>query len=301
MPSSPKRPAAADASELLERCSFPEAGTHVDVAVSGGPDSCGLALLAAAAGLDMTIHHVDHGLRPSADREVALVESLAGRLGAPFVAHRVSIEPGANLEARARSARRATLPAGVLTGHTMDDQAETVLLNLLRGAGIDGLAGMSSSTKPLLWLRRAELRKFVVSSHAEFVTDASNYDLSLRRNLVRARLLPELNGVAARDLVPLLARLAVLAGDDARYLDELAIAAVPDPLDVEALRGAPVALRRRRLRDLARRDDADGSHPPSAAEVERMEAVVMGLVVATELAGGRRLARRNGRLDFEDG
>ncbi|HUD69048.1 MAG TPA: tRNA lysidine(34) synthetase TilS [Acidimicrobiales bacterium] len=295
------RPAAADAVELLERCHFPEAGQHVDLAVSGGPDSCGLALLAAAAGLTATIHHVEHGLRPGAAQEAPLVEGLAHRLGAAFVAHRVSVEQGGNLEARARAARRAALPAGVLTGHTMDDQAETVLLNVLRGAGLDGLAGMSTSTKPLLGIRRTELRAFVVSSEVEFATDASNYDLSLRRNLVRARLLPELNGVAGRDLVPMLARLASLVGDDARYLDELALDAIPDPRDVASLRRAPVALRRRRLRDLARRDDVDGSHPPSAAEVERMEAVVMGLVVATELAGGRRLARRDGRLAVEDG
>jgi tRNA(Ile)-lysidine synthase len=295
------RPAAADATELLERCSFPGAGGHVDLAVSGGPDSCGLALLASAAGLDATLHHVEHGLRPAAAGEAALVERLAQGLGAAFVAHRVLVEPGGNLEARARAARRDALPVGVLTGHTMDDQAETVLLNLLRGAGTDGLAGMSTSTKPLLGIRRAALRDFVVASNVAFASDASNYDLSLRRNLVRARLLPELNGVARRDLVPLLARLATLAGDDARYLDELALAAIPDPLDVASLRLAPVALRRRRLRDLARRDDVDGSHPPSVAEVERMEAVVMGVVVATELAGGRRLARRNGRLDFEDG
>jgi tRNA(Ile)-lysidine synthase len=295
------RPAAADATDLLERCCFPSTDAHVDLAVSGGPDSCGLALLASAAGLPATIHHVEHGLRPAGAPEAGVVERLAHRLGAAFVAHQVSVDAGGNLEARARAARRAVLPVGALTGHTMDDQAETVLINLLRGTGIDGLAGMSSSTKPLLGIRRAELRAFVVSTGVEFVTDASNYDLALRRNLVRTRVLPELSAVAERDLVPLLSRLASLAGDDSRYLDELALLAIPDEFDVAALRRAPVALRRRRLRDLARRDDLDGTHPPSAAEVERMEAVVMGVVAATELAGGRRLARRNGRLEFEDG
>src|SRR5580693_2185433 len=129
--SSQMRPAAAELSELLERCWFPEPGRRVDLAVSGGPDSCGLALLASAAGLVATIHHVEHGLRPGAS-DAALVAQLAERLGAPYVAHRVAVDPGGNLEARARSARLAVLPAGVLTGHTMDDQAETVVLNLLR-------------------------------------------------------------------------------------------------------------------------------------------------------------------------
>lgn len=273
---------------------------HVDLAVSGGTDSCGLALLAHAAGLIATLHHVEHGLR-SAAHEAVHVERLADRLGAAFVAHDVSIEPGGNLESRARAARRTVLPAGALTGHTMDDQAETVVLNVLRGAGLDGLAAMTGPTKPLLGIRRAALREFVAACGVVGTTDSSNFDLSMRRNLVRARLLPELNGVAGRDLVPVLARLAGLVGDDVRYLDELAVAAIPDPRDVASLRASPLALRRRRLRDLARRDDGDGSHPPSAAEVERMEAVVMGLVVATELTGGRRLRRRNGRLEFEDG
>lgn len=268
--------------------------------MSGGPDSCGLALLAAAAGLRATLHHVDHGLRPGGDREAALVESLAARLGAGFVAHTASVAPGPNLEARARTARRAALPDGSLTGHTMDDQAETVLLNLLRGAGLDGLAAMSPSTKPLLELRRDEVRAHVVAEGVATVVDGSNFDLSLRRNLVRARVLPELNRVADRDLVPVLARQATIARDVVVFLDEVAMDAVPDTGDVAALRAAPPVLRRRRLRDLARGTD-DLAHPPSAAEVDRMEAVVLGEAAATELSGGRRLARHLGRLRLDDG
>jgi tRNA(Ile)-lysidine synthase len=299
--SSPRRPAAAESTALLARCTFPAPGTCVDLAVSGGPDSCGLALLAVDAGVDATLHHVDHSLRPGGAQEANLVEALAVRTGARFVAHVVAVAPGGNLEARARAARRAVLPAGVLTAHTMDDQAETVLVNLLRGAGLDGLAGMSPSTKPLLGLRRAEVRAVVDAAHVPVVVDSSNYDLSLQRNLLRARVLPELCRVADRDLVPVLARLAAICGDDAAYLDGAASAAVLDPSDVAALRAAAPALRRRRLRDLARSDDPDGSHPPSAAEVDRMEAVVRGEVVATELHGGRRLARRDGHLRLEGG
>ena len=192
------------------------------------------------------------------------------------------------------------LPHGVLTGHTMDDQAETVLLNLLRGAGLDGLRAMSPSTKPMLGLRRREVREYVDAEGIAAVTDPSNFDLTLQRNVVRARVLPELSRVADRDLVPILARQAALVRDAVSYLDEVAWAAVPDALDVAALREAPGVLRRRRLRDLARGTD-DAAHPPSSAEVDRMEAVVLGDAVATELAGGRRLARRQGRLRIEDG
>jgi tRNA(Ile)-lysidine synthase len=257
-----------------------------------------MALLATHAGLSATLHHVDHGLRTSGASEAALVESLAERVGARFEAHVVEVSPGPNLEARARRARRAVLPEGVLTAHTMDDQAETVLLNFLRGSGIDGLAGMSPSTKPLLGVRRAELHAFVVASGASYVVDPSNFDLSLRRNLLRARVLPELCRASGRDLVPVLARQANLLRDDAAFLDATAMAAIGDPEDVTLLRGAPVALRRRRLRDLAR--SLDDAHPPSADEVERMEAVVNNDVQATELSGGRRLARRAGRLHLDE-
>jgi tRNA(Ile)-lysidine synthase len=296
--SSPRRPAAPDATELLARCAFPPEGTQVDLAVSGGADSSGLALLAVAAGLRATLHHVDHGLRAGAATEADVVADLAARLGTRFVAHTAAVEPGPNLEARARAARRGTLPVGVLTGHTMDDQAETVLLNLLRGAGLDGLAAMSPSTKPLLGLRRHEVRELVAEAGIPTVLDPSNFDLVLRRNLVRARVLPELSRVAARDLVPVLARQAEIARSVVAYLDGVALAAVPDATDVDALRSAPAVLRRRRLRDLAR--GGDGMHPPSAAEVDRMEAVVLGDAKGTELAGGRRLARRRGRLHLDE-
>lgn len=270
----------------------------MDLAVSGGPDSVGLLLLACEAGLHATVHHVDHRLRPVGATEAALVAELATSLGAEVVLHEVDVGPGGNLEARARAARRAALPSGALTAHTMDDLAETVLLNVLRGAALDGLAAMDPATKPLLELRRREVREHVEARGAAVVTDPSNFDLSLRRNLVRARILPELCRVAGRDLVPVLARQAARLREDAAALDDLARLAIPDPFDVVALRAAPPALRRRRLRDLVRTADVDG-HPPSAAELERMEDVVSGAAVATELAGGRRLARREGRLRLE--
>jgi tRNA(Ile)-lysidine synthase len=291
---------ASERSTLLARCTFPARGTRVDLAVSGGPDSCGLALLAHDAGLDATVHHVDHGLRAGSPREADQVARLADRLGFRFVAHVRSVAAGSNLEARARAARRDALPAGSLTGHTMDDQAETVLLNVLRGAGLDGLSGMSDETKPMLELRRDEVRAAVADAGIAVVADSTNFDLSLRRNLLRARVLPELCQVAGRDLVPVLARQAALARADAAYLELAAVAAVPDPCDVAQLVAAPGPLRRRRLRELARGAAENDAHPPSAAEVARLEEVVLGKVVATELSGGRRVQRSKGRLAVEE-
>ena len=123
--------------------------------MSGGADSLALLALASAAKCVVTAVHVDHGLRPGSHTEAAVVAAAAERFGAAFDARRAPVDPGPNLEARAREARYAVLPKDALTGHTADDQAETVLLNLLRGAGLDGLAGMTAARHPLLRVRRA--------------------------------------------------------------------------------------------------------------------------------------------------
>src|SRR5690606_34240525 len=138
-------------------CSFPPAGTPVACAVSGGADSLALLVLAVDAGCRVTAVHVDHGLRSGSAAEAEVVAAAARRFGADFRAEAVSVAPGPNLEARARAARYGVLPPDVLTGHTADDQAEAVLLHLLRGAGLAGLSTMAARTdRPLLGLRRAD-------------------------------------------------------------------------------------------------------------------------------------------------
>jgi tRNA(Ile)-lysidine synthase len=284
---------------LLGRCSWP-GGQVVDLAVSGGADSLALLVLARSAGLEATAYHVDHGLREGSAAEAGVVAAAAARWGAGFCSLRVSVAPGPNLEARARAARYGVLPPHVLTGHTADDQAETVLLNLVRGAGLDGLAGIGRTTsrgRPLLAIRRAETHELCAAVGLVPVVDPSNEQLVYRRNAVRHRLLPLLADVAGRDPVPILARQAELLGDDAAYLDELA--AEIDPTDAKALTVAPVALARRAVRRWLRASSGPEQHPPSAAEVVRVLAVAAGAVVACEVAGGRRVARRDGRLRIE--
>ena len=286
---------------LLERTSFAEQGT-LELACSGGPDSSALAVLAAATGRPVTLHHVDHGLRPGSAGEALVVKELADRLGAGFVAHVVELELGGNLEARARKARRAVLPLGVATGHTRDDQAETLLLNLLRGAGLDGLAAMApGAAHPLLELRRAELEALLDELGIVPVLDPSNRDPAFLRNRVRHELLPQLALLSGRDPVPLLARTARSARRDLSLLELLSLEQLPDPQDLAALRRAAPALGDRALRRWLRevRADSGESHPPSAAELDRLRAVIDGEVVATELAGGLRVDRRAGRLRLE--
>jgi len=198
------------------------------------------------------------------------------------------------LEARARDARFGVLPPDVATGHTMDDQAETVLVNLLRGAGPDGLSGMAPGARhPLLGLRRAETHALCTALGLTPVHDPTNDDPAFLRNRVRHELLPLCAAVAGRDPVPLLARQATVLRDETELLDALASDAVPDPTDARALSRVPRPLARRALRRWLR---AAEGHPPSFAEVERVLSVAGGDAVATVLSGSRRVSRSRGRL-----
>lgn len=300
--------AAGAASPYLGRCAFPApAAGPVSLAVSGGPDSAALMVLAGAAGLRGTVIHVDHGLRAGSDADAPAVERWASALGFSFDCRRVHVAPGPDLEARARRERYSVLPAGVLTGHTMDDQAETVLLNFMRGAALDGLGGMRAGPedrasgppvrRPLLGLRRAETADICRRWGIEPLLDPSNSDARFRRNRVRAELLPLLCDIAGRDAVPVLARQAALLAADADFLEGLAAAV--DPLDVRALRGVPVPLARRALRAWLRSPEAGAgaeAHPPSSADLARVMEVVEGSRRACQISGGRRVSRRLGRL-----
>lgn len=295
-----------DVSALLRACAFPRTDATVALAVSGGPDSLGLLLLALAAGLRVEVHHVDHHARATSGEDARFVEELCSTLGVTCVVHDVEVPGGANFEARARAERRRALPAGALTGHTMDDLVETVLLNMMRGAGVDGLSPMvNDPTKPLRDLRRSEVHDFVASSGYVARHDESNDDLAFRRNRVRHQLLPLMCDVAERDVVPVIARQAAVLFDERSWLETLTESDLELTLseaDCRQLRQWPRARLRRWLRrQLSDTDDLNERHPPSAAEVERALTVVDGDVTATELSGGRRLARRDQRLTLEDG
>ncbi len=292
--------------ELLADCRFPPAHAAVDLAVSGGPDSMGLLLLAREAQLVVTVHHVNHHARSDSDLDARFVAEYCAREQVAFVGHDVHVAPGANFEARARSARRAVLPTTALTGHTMDDLVETMVLNLLRGTGVDGLASLvDDPTKPLVGLRRVRLHEFVREAGVIARVDPTNNSPDFRRNRVRHELLPLMNDVAQRDVTPVLARSARVMRDERTWLDELGAldsARSLTKIDCRELVTWPVARLRRWLRAQLAVEDGHGQrYAPSVDEVTRVIDVVFGRTNATQLSGGRRVARTQQRLRLEEG
>lgn len=263
--------------------------------MSGGADSLALLALASAAECVVTAVHVDHGLRPGSAAEADVVAHAAARFGAALRAERATVGAGPNLEARARAARRAVLPGDALTGHTADDQAETMLLNLLRGSGRDGLSGMPDDARhPLLRVRRSETRALCDALGLEPVADPSNDDPRYRRNRVRHELLPLLASIAERDVVPVLVRQGTILGEEAALLDSLAAAI--DVTDAKALAAAPSALARRAVRMWL----AQSAHyPPDAATVERVLGVARLDAKGCDVGGGAHVRRSGGRLVLE--
>ena len=285
----------ASPASLLQRCTFPPPGTPVVCGVSGGPDSSALLVLAVTAGLDVTAVHVDHGLRPESAAEAYVVEALAARFGASFRSERAPVEPGSDLESRARTARRDVLGPDAMTGHTADDQAETVLINLLRGAGLHGVGAMAPGHRhPLLALRRHETLACCRHVGIEPLEDPMNRESRFQRTRIRHEVLPLLAEIGRRDPVPQLARSADLARSTAAAVDDLA--AGIDPTQVSQVRAVPEPLASAALRRWLR--SADG-HPPSSAEIERVLSVARGEVAGCQISGGRTIRRTAGVLRVE--
>ncbi|QAY75684.1 tRNA lysidine(34) synthetase TilS [Sphingosinicella sp. BN140058] len=179
---------------------------RIGVAVSGGPDSLALLLLAsAAAPAAVAAATVDHRLRPESAEEAATVARICAGIGVPHHILAVEVPRGASVQARAREARYAALrhwaeteqlPV-IVTGHHADDQAETLMMRLLRGSGVAGLAGIRARTtlgpsallcRPLLGWRRHELAAIVAAAGGDAVDDPSNRDERFDRARMRRRL-----------------------------------------------------------------------------------------------------------------
>ena len=223
-------------------------GETVLVAVSGGADSVALLhiLRELAPTFRLTLHvvHVDHGLRAESVRDAEFVRALGARLGVPVDVERVAVGPG-SVEAAARDARYAALEAWadrlgadrIAVGHSADDQAETVLMRLLDGAGVRGLAGIPPRRgrviRPLIETRRQALRDALVAAGLDWVEDETNRDPKFLRNRIRHELLPLLAASYTTDVVPSLARAARRAREMVDALDRTATDALERLASVE--------------------------------------------------------------------
>ena len=292
------------------------AGSLVLVACSGGADSLALAaatsFVAPRMGLRAGLVTVDHGLQPGSASRASSVASSFDDL-APVDVRTVEVSGPGGPEAAARNARYAALEAAaldhgaaaVLLGHTRDDQAETVLLALARGAGPRGMSGMPVRRglllRPFLGVARSETRKACAALGLEIWDDPHNQDSAYARARVRADLLPALIAALGPGVVDNLARTAGQLAADNAALDALAAAEVRDELVVTDLSVLPDAIRTRVLHQWARRLGV-----PGGALSHRHVAALDALITdwhgqgSTALPGGVQVARREGRLTRVD-
>jgi tRNA(Ile)-lysidine synthase len=217
-------------------------GDSVVVAVSGGPDSvCLLDILYQLKddlGLKLVVAHLDHGLRPDEDEaETRFVKSLAGSLQLPFETKKAGSlmeQHESSLEERARDVRYRFLEEAlqkfsarkIAVGHNLNDQAETVLMRLIRGSGPSGLAGIpplrdEKIIRPLIEVSRNEVESYIEEKGLKYVTDISNLEPRYLRNSIRLDLLPQLRKYQPR-IVELLGQTAGIMRKDEECLEEMA-------------------------------------------------------------------------------
>jgi tRNA(Ile)-lysidine synthase len=330
------------ARNLLEewrRLELPLAEATVIVAVSGGADSTALFLALdeltkqKKLSLKLVVAHLDHGLRADSRKDARWVKALAKDLDHDFASSRVDLSQGrkTNLEQTARNARYEFLlktatrkkSGFVLTAHTLDDQAETILLRLLRGSAAEGLTGAAAVrqlkpgspvklVRPLIsWAHRDETESYCRTRGIEFRLDEMNDDEAFSRVKVRKQLLPLMKSFNNR-IVEALSRTASLLNEDAEALADRAESLLelaarkgdknetePPILDVSILSTAPTAVRRRALREwiLRGRGDLKRLERVHLMAVEKLLEGGRGGRIA-ELPGGMKVTRTRGILEL---
>lgn len=328
-----------------QRLKLPSSDERIVVAVSGGADSTALFLAldellrAKSLSLRLTVAHLDHGLRKASKGDALWVAGLAKELGYESVSRRTDVKKratksGDNLEQAARRFRYEFLAktaekAGsllVLTAHTLDDQAETIMLRLLRGSAAEGLSGIREVrsldsvseiqlARPLLsWARHADAEGYCRLRKVNFRVDEMNENENFARVKVRKQLLPLMQTFNNR-IVEALGRTAILLREDAAALSaeanqlvKLATIRPPGekgetnvlPLDVDVLASAPPAVRRRALRlwISSGRGDLRRLEMTHLVAVERLTEGNRGGRIA-ELPSGARVVRKRGWLELD--
>ena len=291
----------------IRRYEMVEPGDRVICAVSGGADSMallwGMWLLKEKLGITLEAAHFNHNLRGAeSERDAQFVRDFCEFHDIPLHLGGGRVVSGPKgLEAAARDARYAflrSLGGTVATAHTADDNAETVLMHLLRGSGLRGLGGITPKAegiiRPMLDVTRREVEAFLSENYIRHIEDSSNREDEFLRNRLRHRVMPLLRQENPSIAVGLSAA-AQRIRQDAALLDDLA--AELDPADVDALREAPGPLRRRAIERLLREN---GFREPSASHIAQAEAVVFSDKPSARAAfGGVTLIRGYDRLSVQ--
>jgi tRNA(Ile)-lysidine synthase len=295
------------ADAISQRARFPSE-PHL-VALSGGADSAALAFIAErASSRKPRCIHVHHGLAAS-DVLAEAAGAIAEMLDMACDVVSVDLSEGPSPEAMAREARYRALEQAVasnesvLLGHTRNDQAETVLLNLIRGAGLRGLSGMpyqrtSQMYRPFLDVTRDETRELATLCGLPFGDDPTNTDTSLRRNFVRLELIPRMEELNP-NVVDSLARTAEHVRGDSEFLDQLHSAPIAiDGGNARVATGILLTLEPPlRARAIAAFVGAfRASDAITAAELARVEEVLSGASAGAELEGGLTVVKRGAYL-----
>lgn len=284
-------------------------GSRIVIGVSGGADSLALAAVAAFVAereaYDLRAVIVDHQLQEGSADVASRAAAQLATLGVPAEIMTVEVGRKGGPEAAARAARYAVLEAQgadvVLLAHTLDDQAETVLLGLGRGSGPRSIAGMSETSgvfrRPFLALRRTDTERICRFHSLEWWTDPHNSDPSYRRSRIRSELMPLLEDVLGGGVAEALARTAELIRDDVDFLDELA--ARDQTLDTKSLLVLPAPVRSRILRTAALEAGARADEL-SSRHITAMSQLVTGWhgQVRVELPGGIACVRLGDALTF---
>lgn len=273
--------------EAFQELDIPE-GPLV-VALSGGADSAALAYLCGRLGREVTSLHVDHGLTHS-ERLRTAAQNIADALGIEMKTIRIDVPDGPSPEGQARTARYEVLcgqDASVLTAHTMNDVVETMLINLIRGTGPDGLTGIPlhrqpNIYRPILGITRSETREIASLAGLAFVDDPSNQDRSILRNHVRLDLIP-LFEAANPKFVESMATTARLLGADREMIEDLSRPHLQkEGAPVGVLTALPRPVADRVVRRLLTRAGVE----PDASSMERAWSVITGETARQELKGG---------------
>ncbi len=287
------------------------------IGVSGGRDSVALLHWLVAQGYrQLVVCHLDHGLRTESRADAAFVRALAKRLGCGSEVARSNVAALAtrrkqSIETAARNARHAFLAkcakkhatARVFLAHHADDQAETFLFNLLRGAGPAGLAGMPpvgtigslTIARPLLGVWREEIDAYCAAHALEWREDASNTSREHTRNRLRHDVIPMLTAAMGRDVRRALWRTAELLRAEDEVLSPIARQSgkIAPELDVAVLRGLPVALQRRVIHAWLTRMKVTGT---GYEQVEAVRTLLSMRVAKVNLPGATCARRRSGQI-----